>query len=72
MAILGKPCAELVNDPKFQGHALDSAIEVREVMANTALTAELLILSVAEVPENEWFRYLRRFRYPKFKIKSLC
>ena len=41
-------------------------------MANTALTAELLILSVAEVPENEWFSYLGRSQYLKFKVKSLC
>ena len=72
VAILGRPCSELVNDPKFQGRALDSAIEVGESMANTALTAELLILSVAEVPEDTWFSYLGRSQYPKLKVKSLC
>ena len=55
VAFLGIPCAELVNDPKFQGDALSKAIEVGESMANTALTAELLILAVAEVPEDKLF-----------------
>ena len=72
IAILGSPMSVLNQDPKYQGNLRSSAIEQGEALAQIALFAEVLVLSVAGIPDKDWSKYIGRSQYPKFRIKSLC
>ena len=70
VAILGTPIPQLQEDPKYQD-LLPSSLVVGEELAQAALASEVLILMVAEVPQSEWYPYLGRSQYPKFKQKKV-
>ena len=72
IAILGSPMDVLDKDPKYQGSVRTSAITQGEELAHIALAAELLVLSIDEIPQKDWNKYIGRSQYPKFQIKSLC
>jgi len=71
IAILGRPQAVLMNDIKFQGELQKSQIKEGEKLALSALSSELLVLSVAETPIDERKLYTGRSQYPKFAKKPI-
>ena len=71
VAILGKPCKELSNDSKFQGELLQQQISNGEHLALSALTSELLVLDIAQIPRDEQKSYTGRSQYPIFTVKPL-
>jgi len=71
-AILGSPLSALNQDPKYQGHVLTCSLLQGEALAQIALAAEILTLTIAQVPQKDWYRYIGRSQYPKFQIKTLC
>ena len=52
-AILGHPTKELENDTKFQNQLKKDMVGVGEAHSLAALTSELMILDVAQIPRNE-------------------
>ena len=71
VAILGAARATLDNDPKFQGSLKKASIESGEELAKMSLGSELLVLIVRNIPKSQWFKYIGRGQYPKFKVKCL-
>ena len=71
VGILRTPAVELKADQKFQGELLQASITAGEELAFAALSSELLVCRVAEIPPHEQHRYLGRSQYPKFKNKSM-
>ena len=49
-----------------------SAIVQGEALAQIALAAEVLALTIDGIPEEDWHEYIGRSQYPKLQIKSLC
>ena len=69
IGILRNPIDSLMQDPKFQAMQKDS-ISMGESLAFSALTAEYLVLYVAEIDRKEWRRYVGRSQFPRFLRKS--
>ena len=71
VAILGKPTQTLHTNPIFQDSLKNDNVKVGEQLAHTALTSELLILDVVQIPRNQQKLYTGRSQYPKIKEKTI-
>ena len=71
-AILGKPCKQFDEDIKLQGTTKNEISGQGEIQAQAALTAELLVLDVAQVPRSEQQKYRGRSQYPRLKLEPIC
>ena len=71
VGILGQPLDTLANDPKFQGAIAVDSIKAGEIMAHAALSCELLVCNVSDIPHTQRYKYIGRSQYPKFKSKPL-
>jgi len=65
-AILGSPLKQVLEDPKYQGEVKSKSIVSGEITALKSLAAELVVLTVAQIPSKEHKLYTGRGQYPKF------
>ena len=70
VAILGKPVAALVSDPKVQNKVLAASIGVGEVFALASLTSELFVIRAAGIPSADFPKYIGRGQYLRFQRQS--
>ncbi len=69
---MGKPCAALSEDPKFNDEEYKrDSIECGEALAFSTLSAEYFVLWLAEVDGVEHHKYTGRAQYPRIVNKPI-
>ena len=70
-AIMGRPSPALTKDTKYSKQYLADSVKAGEELALAALSTEKFVLSLAEVPKAEQYKFLGRSQFPRFVTQPL-